>query len=220
MQTRARLWKVTAAVGLTAVVALVLIPTGLTQAVRTIVDEWATVVPPPPPALRPVTVDPRTTALLVLDILASGCNLQRRPRCVSSVPRLVTLINRATARGMLVVYSHTLPPTTVNDILPLVRPIGGEPVVASNADKFLGTSLEQILRDRGIRTVIVTGTSAHGSVLYTASAAALRGFQVIVPVDGMSAETLYIEQYVAWNLANAPTIGARVTLTRADLISF
>ncbi len=209
-----------AAAVLVAILALVIVPSGIGQAVRTIIDDWAAVVPPPPPELKPVTVDPRTTALLVLDILNTACNTQRRPRCVSSVPRLVTLINRANARGMPVIYSITNPPTTVDNILPLVRPLGGEPVVAANADKFLGTNLEQILRDRGIRTVIVTGTAAHGAVLYTASAAALRGFSVIVPVDLMSAETLYIEQYVAWNLANAPTIGARVTLTRGDLISF
>lgn len=101
-----------------------------------------------------------------------------------------------------------------------MRPLGNEPVVVSNADKFLRTDLERILGERGIRTVIVVGTSAHGAVLHTASSAALRGLQVIVPVDGMSAETLYIEQYVAWHLASAPTIGARVTLTRTDLVSF
>ncbi|HEV8354004.1 MAG TPA: isochorismatase family protein [bacterium] len=212
--------KIIAAVGLVVIAALILAPAGLGQAVRTIVDEWASVVPPPPPQLRPITVDPRTTALLVLDILNTACNRDRRPRCVASVPRLAVLINRANQRGMFVVYSITNPPTTVDNILPLIRPIGGEPVVAANADKFLGTNLEQILRDRGIRTVIVTGTAAHGAVLYTASAAALRGFQVVVPVDLMSAETLYIEQYVAFNLANAPTIGTRVTLTRSDLISF
>lgn len=93
-------------------------------------------------------------------------------------------------------------------------------MVTSNSDKFLGTNLEQLLRDRGIRTVIVVGTSAHGAVLHTASSAALRGLQVVVPVDGMSADTLYIEQYTAWHLANAPTIGARVTMTTTDQIRF
>jgi len=39
-------------------------------------------------------------------------------------------------------------------------------------------------------------------------------------VDGMSAESLYIEQYTAWHLANGPTISARVTLTRIDMIQF
>lgn len=64
------------------------------------------------------------------------------------------------------------------------------------------------------------GTAANGAVLFTSRAAALRGFQVVVPVDGMSAENIYIEQYVAWHLSNAPRGGARVTLTRTDMIGF
>jgi len=60
-------------------------------------------------------------------------------------------------------------------------------------------------------------------VLHTASQAALRGFKVVVPVDGMSSpnmDTLYTEQYTAWHLANAPVFGGRVTLTKVDMIKF
>ena len=71
-----------------------------------------------------------------------------------------------------------------------------------------------------IQTVIVVGTAAHGAVLYTASEAALRGFKVIVPVDGISADIPYAEQYVAWHMLNAPRIGAQSTLTKIDLIGF
>ena len=57
-------------------------------------------------------------------------------------------------------------------------------------DKFLGTDLEKILKDKGIATVIIVGTAAHGAVLYTGSGAAMRGMNVIVPVDGMSSVDL------------------------------
>lgn len=194
-------------------------PVVLAQTQSTIVDEWTAVQPPPPPALKSVTVDPRTTALLILDVQQQNCNRERRPRCVVSIPRIQTLLNRAIARGMPVVYSTTSGATAA-DIWWQVRPLGAEPIVSSGADKFFGTDLERILRDRGIRTVIAVGTAANGAVLFTSSSAALRGFQVVVPVDGMSAESLYIEQYTAWHLANAPTISARVTLTRIDMIQF
>ena len=36
---------------------------------QNIVDEWAAVQPPKPPALKSVTLDPKTTALLVLDLV-------------------------------------------------------------------------------------------------------------------------------------------------------
>lgn len=36
---------------------------------QTIVDQWASVALPPAPALKPVTVDVKTTALLMLDFM-------------------------------------------------------------------------------------------------------------------------------------------------------
>ena len=83
-----------------------------------------------------------------------------------------------------------------------------------------GTDLEKVLKEKNIQTVIVAGTAAHGAVLATASGAALRGMKVVVPADGLSAETLYPEQYTLWHLLNAPRIGAQVTVTRTDLISY
>ncbi len=93
-------------------------------------------------------------------------------------------------------------------------------MVSSGPDKFRGTDLEKILKEKNVKTVVVMGTTAHGAVLYTASGAALRGIKVIVPVDGMSADSLYPEQYTAWNLVNAPRISIQVTLSRTDMIKF
>ena len=53
------------------------------------------------------------------------------------------------------------------------------------ADK--DTGLQKMLKDKGITTVIPVGVASYGAVLYTGSAAALRGFNVIVPADGMTA---------------------------------
>jgi nicotinamidase-related amidase len=106
------------------------------------------------------------------------------------------------------------------DTLPPVAPLGGEPVVQGGPDKFLGSDLQQILSQKGIKTVIVTGTAAQGAVLYTASHAAMAGMKVVVPVDTMPAEILYGEQFVVWNLANAPRISANVMLTTSDRLTF
>ena len=50
---------------------------------QTIVDEWATVTAPPAPALKPVTIDPKTTALLMLDLSPPTAPSARAawPRC-------------------------------------------------------------------------------------------------------------------------------------------
>jgi nicotinamidase-related amidase len=112
------------------------------------------------------------------------------------------------------------PGAAASDILSEIAPHDGEMVVASGPDKFLGTELENILKDKGIETVVIVGSAAHGAVLHTAGAAAFRGFNVVVPVDGMSADTTFAEQYTTWHLANAPIVGSHVKLTRCDLVHF
>ncbi len=186
----------------------------------TIIDEWASVKPEAAPELKPVTVDTKTTALLVMDIVKGSCNNERRPRCVASVPTVAKLLNEARAKGVTIV--HTVAGSaTVADILPDVAPKGDEKVfTGTNAQKFLRTDLEKTLKDKGITTVITVGTAAHGAVLYTSSEAAFRGFKVIVPVDGASSENLYAEQAVAWLLTHAPGVAAQTTLTKIDMIKF
>jgi len=187
---------------------------------KTIIDEWATVQAPKPPELKPVKIDdPKTTAYLVLDIIKQGCNNERRPRCVASVPKIQAFLNQARSKGVPVVYSFTSTSTPA-DILKEVAPVAGEPLVQTSAEKFFKTDLEKILQEKGIKTVIVVGTAAHGAVLFTGTEAAKRGYKVIVPVDGMSAESTYIEQYTAWHLVNNPSYGAQVTLTKFDMINF
>jgi len=182
-----------------------------------VVAEWNSVKTPPAPEVKEVTVDPKTTALLLLDFNKQTCNAERRPRCIASIPKMKKLLDYARSKGVFVVYSLSAG-AAPGDIAPDLAPMEGDPIVTSGPDKFMGTDLEKILKDKGIKTVIVTGTAAHGAVLYTASGAALRGMQVIVPVDGISAEKVYAEQYVAWNLVNAPRVSAMVTLTRAEKI--
>ena len=188
-----------------------------TVSAQTIVDEWANVKAPPAPELKPVTVDPKTTALLMLDFMNQNCG--RRPRCLASVPAVKKFLAEARAMGMMVVYT-TGAGGTIADTVQDVAPAGSEPVVSAGVDKFLNTDLDKILKVKGIQTVITIGTAAHGAVLYTASAAGLRGMKVIVPVDGVSADG-YAEQYTAWHLANAPpSISRNVTLTKFDMVKF
>lgn len=181
-----------------------------------IVDEWASTKAPAAPTLKPVTVDPKTTALLMLDFMNQNCG--QRPRCVASIPAMKKLLDAARAAKATVVYS-LIANTTAADVIKDVAPIDGEPSVTSGPNKFLRTDLDKILKDRGIRTVIAVGTAANGAVLNTVSYAALTGYNVIIPVDGISGD-LYAEQYTAWNMVNAPGVSAKSTLTKSDMIKF
>jgi nicotinamidase-related amidase len=182
-----------------------------------VIAEWSSVKTPPAPEIKDVTVEPKTTALLLLDFNKQTCNAERRPRCISSIPKMKKLLDYARSKGIFVVFSLSAG-AVPGDIAADLAPMAGDPVVTSGPDKFMGTDLEKILKEKGVKTVIVAGTAANGAVLYTASGAALRGIQVIIPVDGMSAENVFAEQYVVWNMVNAPRISNITTLTRSDRI--
>jgi nicotinamidase-related amidase len=186
---------------------------------QTIVDQWSSVKMPPPVELKAVKADPKTTGFLVLDLLKSSCTAKDRPSCVASLPKVAKFLGDARAHNMPVIYSLT-PGKTIKDIDDQVAPKGDEPTVAMSADKFINTDLEKILKDRGIKTVIIVGTTSQGAVLYTASHAAFLGFKVIVPVDGSSAADPFAELATAWILANAPGVSAQTTLTSFDKISW
>ena len=184
---------------------------------QTIIDKWASVPAPPPPTLKQVTVDPKTTALLMLDFMSQNCG--KRPACVASLPTMKKLLANARAAKAPVIYSIIANSTTA-DVMPDVAPLGGEPWVQAGPDKFINTDLARILKDKGIQTVIVTGTASNGAVLFTAAGAAFRGMNVIVPVDGMSAVDPYADLSTAYTFLNAPSWSAKTTLTKADMIKF
>jgi nicotinamidase-related amidase len=187
-----------------------------TTADQTIVDEWKTIVPPPAPELKPVTVDTKTTALLILDMQTA---LAKNPRTIASIPKINQLLSEARGKGTFVVYSLTSTGKSADIVSDLV-PVPADPIVKSGVDKFYNTNLDTILHEHGIKTVIITGTAANGAVLHTATGATLRGYQVIIPVEGMSAADPYAEQYTAWHMLNGPGTRNRVTLTKVSLIDF
>jgi len=192
---------------------------------ETVVDQWAAIKAPPPPELKPVTIDPASTALLLLDFNgaqdpAKGpCNSNNKPRCIASLPIVKMLLDSARASKTLVIYSVGGSGEAA-DIATAIAPVDGEQVVKSGPNKFINTKLADMLKTKNIKTVIVTGTAAEGAVLATGEDAALHGMNVVVPVDGVSSTDIFAEQYVTWHFANAPGVAQKSTLTTAAQIKF
>jgi nicotinamidase-related amidase len=182
-----------------------------------VVADWPTLQLPPPPTLKPATLDPKTTALLLLDFMSTNCN--ERPRCVEAVPKIKALTERARAAGMLVAYTL---PGGGKIVDPGIAPRDGEVVDQKQGgpDKFLGSDLDQRLKDHGIKTVILCGTSAQGVGIGTGSAAAQRGYFVAYPVDCVASESAFREAYAAWHMGGGgpPVTTKWVTVTRSDMI--
>lgn len=193
-----------------------------TAASQTLIDEWASAKMPAAPQLKPVKLDAaKEVALLVMDFTKQTCTTERRPRCAAQVGRVAKFVADARAKGALIIFSVAVPNSTAADLLADLPAGPGEQVLPPlGPDKFIGSDLEKTLKDRGIKTVIAMGTQAQTSVLHTGGAAALRGFNVIVPVDAMSADEVFPEAYTAWHLSTAARIAPKTTITRLDMISW
>src|SRR5260370_6624820 len=189
---------------------ILILGSSVSSSAQTIIDEWSSVKAPPAPELKGVTIDPKTTALLMLDLAKQNCNEKARPRCTRTLPAAKQLLTEARANNVLVVYG-LVAGSVIGDTVADVAPNGKEPVIQSGPDKFVNTDLEKMLKDRGIKTVIVAGTAANGAVLHTASEAGLRCFKAVGPVDTLSAGNSYIEQYVAYHFIAAPVRNASCT---------
>jgi nicotinamidase-related amidase len=181
--------------------------------------DWKGIQMPEPPALKPATVDTKTTAQLLFDFMTSNCG--ERPRCVEAVPKLKALMDKARAANMLVAYTM---PGNGKIIDASIAPHDGEVVDQKQGgpDKFLGSDLDQKLKARNIKTVILCGTSAQGVGIGTGAAAAQRGYNVIYPIDCNPSESAFREAYAAWHLGGGgpPVTTKWVTVTRSDMIKY
>ena len=187
----------------------------------------ATSAVPTIPAPVAVTLDAKTTGLLVLDITSAVCTT--RKTCVASLPVLTALLKKARDAKVPVIYSDT--PTAGSTILPEVAQLADEPKVTARADKFINTTLDDLLKARGIKTALIVGSASNGAVLYTSFGANLRGYTVVVAEDGISTDDAFAQLLTRYQLLNQPGFGnatntapqegrVAVTLSRSDLIYF
>jgi nicotinamidase-related amidase len=202
--------------------ALAIVATGPRAAqAQNILEEWNSVKAPPPPTdkIKPVQVDAAKTAVLSLDWNKNTCTADKRERCFKTLPKIAKLLSDARSHNVMIAHalSGSMKP---DDIAEIVFPKANEPVVRGRGDKFVGSDLEKVLKDKGIENVIIVGTSANSAVLYTAFGAVSRGFKAIVPIDGMPSETAYQEQFTIWQIANGSQLNEKAVLTRLDSIKF
>ena len=150
-----------------------------------------------------------------------------RASCVASLPKIAALIRKARDAKVPVLYSQTT--AAGSTILPEVAPQTGEPSVATRADKFFNTNLDQLMKDRAVTTAVIVGSAANGAVLYTAFGANLRGYTVVVAEDGISGEPEFSVTLTRWQLLNQPGFAnadnmplkaTAVTLSSSERISF
>src|ERR1700721_2554850 len=91
--------------------------------------------------------------------------LEKRPRCVATLPKIQKLISEARAKGVFVLY--TLAGTSKRtDLVKEIAPLEAEQSLSgAGPDKFVGIDLDTILKGKNVKTLIAVGTRAEGAVL-------------------------------------------------------
>lgn len=199
------------------IVALAMLLAVKSVTAASVIELWDQVKAPPVPKLSAPTVKANETALLILDIEEATCNQERRPRCIAAMLAMAGFLDKARSAHMAVFYSNTGGGSR-ETILPPVAPRDDEPIVKAGVNKFFGTKLDEYLKAKNIKTVIVCGTSAFGAALHTATAAAQNGYKIVLPVDCVPGSSLYEEQATIWSLINGPGTTKVLTATTLDAI--
>ena len=181
---------------------------------------------PAMPAPARVTLNSKTTALIVLDFVEDICAAQ--PKCKSQMlPAVIPFMQRVRKAGLVVVYGTRA--QNMAHWLKEVAPAEGDIKIVSTAqDRFYNTDLEKLLKAKGITTLVLVGWKISGSVTYTSVGAMIRDYTVVVPVDTTAATTDYetaIGFYNVLNSGNANLTNEALkpksaTLSHTDLIAF
>ena len=181
---------------------------------------------PATPEPARVTLDPKTTALIVLDYVEDICNNQ--PSCKTKMlPAMTPFMERVRKAGMVVAYGTRAPNMTkwLKEVAPAANDIK---VINTAQDRFYNTDLDKQLKAKGIKTLIMVGWKISGSVTYTSVGAMAHEYTVVIPMDTTSAGSDY-ETTIGFynvlnsgnaNLPNQPLKPNAVTLSRTDLIAF
>ena len=141
-------------------------------------------------------LDCRHTAVLVVDVQKRFTQRRRAPMFPALkqvLPRLQWFIKQAHDAGVLVVRIRAIQFDDTNgalDFHPGFEPRPGDLLVMKRQySAFFGTTLESILRDRHIGTVVLAGLKTNVCVGSTARDAFQRGFNVITLGDCTAANS-------------------------------
>jgi isochorismate hydrolase len=184
-------------------------------------------------ALAHVTrFDPAHSALLVLDMqgyFLDAASHAYIPSAPAIVPSICELIRAYAAHGLPVIYTqHLNTPQnagsmarwwrellTAENPLSAIAPVFdlsiGTVIHKSQYDAFYNTSLENLLRQKNVTQLVISGVMTHLCCETTARAAFVRGFDVFFLIDGTAT---YTEEFHIATLRNLSHGFAVPTLTK------
>jgi nicotinamidase-related amidase len=165
-------------------------------------------------------LDPKTTALVLIDLQHAIVALNLAPHSSAEVvSRAAKLADAFRKKGGTVIYVHVLvtemarlpvdeplmrggpPPPNASELVPEAGVQTGDLIVTKRQwGALYGTDLEQHLRRRGIRTIVIGGIATNIGVESTARAAFDQGYEVVFAEDAMSSLSAEIHEFPIKNI--------------------
>lgn len=166
-------------------------------------------------------LEPKTTALVLIDLQHATVARQLAPHdSADVVRRSASLANSLREKGVMVVFVRVLvteildlpidapalrgpgtPPPEASELVPEAGVQPGDIVVTKRQwGAFYGTDLEQQLRRRGIRTIVLGGIATNIGVESTARAAFDMGYELVFAEDAMSGLSTEAHTFAVTNL--------------------
>lgn len=147
------------------------------------------------------------------------------PNAKKIIEPLRRLLDRARSEGWHVIYladthepddkefgvwgPHAVRGTWGNQVIEELEPAEGEPVIAKRRfSGFYGTDLDLTLREKGVTEVVVTGVLTNICVMYTATDAYQRGYDVTVVSNCVAAVDPEMHRFALRQLKEV--VGARI----------
>ena len=179
--------------------------------------------------------DRKTTALIAIDLQRGIVSQKLAPHAASDVLRnSASLAGALRTAGGMVVFTRVLlaetlrlpadsplpsgdgpPPETASELAPDCGAQPGDHVVTKRQwGAFYGTDLDQLLRRKGVRALVLTGIATNFGVESTAREALDRGYEVIFAEDALSSMSAEAHGFVVKTMF--PIIG-RVRSTQEIL---
>jgi nicotinamidase-related amidase len=170
-----------------------------------------------------MTLDSKTTAILVLDLNAR-CDDPKQV-CSKITAPVGNFLEKARAAGVPVIYtvSAAAKGKPIGELAVPLKRKESEPVIYPDAfDKFVGGELQTFLKEKGAKTLIVTGSSTNAAVLYTATTAArMHRYNIVIPMDGVNASARYEHEYSLHQFTVLPSEANKLfQFTNLSMITF
>ena len=186
--------------------------------------------------MEKIKVDPRTTALVLIDLQNAIVGRDTAPYAAKAVvERCAELAERFRRQEALVIYVHvdlanfrvntvdvpsgdpkaSPPPPKASELVPEAGRLPGEILITKRHwSAFPGTVLEKELRSRGVKTIVIGGIATNFGVESTARDAAALGFDVVFPEDAMTSMSAELHRFAIENIF--PRLGRVRTRDQID----